>query len=252
MEDHQSSGAGVLRLLSLLVLPLFIAAGCGGGDGTGPGEDPDLLYEESFDSLEDGPLPAGWEVITQQAATEDTPADWRILNRRLHQASNVHAPSPDPQQTPYAPDYEGTMAVVGDTSWVSVSIRVDLIPRDDDGIGVVFRYRDSSTDPDGEFYRLLMVDDAASGGPRLRMDKRVGGAWEIIDQMVEPDYGGYDENGRYVVEIDMVASSFTVEINGRIFFEFDDASIPRGQIGLFCYGMQGADFDNIRVYREGP
>ena len=252
MNDHHSSGAGALRLLPLLVATVLFAAGCGGGGGSGPGEDPDLLYEETFDSLEDGALPAGWEVITQQAATVDAPADWKIQNRRLHQASNVHAPSPNPQQISYAPDYEGTMAVVGDTSWVSISIRVDLIPRDDDGIGVVFRYRESESDPDGEFYRLLLVDDVASGGPRLRMDKRVGGAWELIEEIIEPDYRGYDENGRYVVEIDMVASSFTVQINGQDLFEFDDASIPRGRIGMFCYGMQGADFDNIRVYRKGP
>lgn len=252
MEDHRSSRAGAFGLLPLLGLTAIFAAGCGGGNGTGPGEDPDLLYEESFDSLEDGALPEEWEVITQEAATEDLPADWKILNHRLHQASNVHAPSPNPQLIPYAPDYEGTIAVVGDTSWVSVSIRVDLIPRDDDGIGVVFRYRDHPTDPDGEFYRMIMVDDVASGGPRLRMDKRVDGAWEVIEEIADPDYGGYDENGRYVVEIDMVASEFSVRINNQLLFEFSDGSIPRGRVGLFCYGMQGADFDNVRVYRKGP
>ncbi len=250
-EDH-AGRTGAARLLPLLMMLLALAAGCGGGGGTGPGEDPDLLYEESFDSLEDGSLLSGWAVVTQEAATVDGPADWQVKSRRLHQASNVHAPSPNPQQIPYAPDYEGTLAVVGDTSWVSISVRVDLIPRDDDGIGVVFRYRESESDPDGEFYRLLMVDDQASGGPRLRMDKRVGGAWEVIDEQIDPDYRGYDENGRYVVEVDMIASEFTVRINGQIKFEFTDASLPRGRIGLFCYGMQGADFDNIRVYRKGP
>jgi hypothetical protein len=225
-------------------------AGCGGSGPFNPGEDPDLLYQETFDSIADGPLPSDWEVHTQTNATVDAPADWQILSHRLHQASNIFAP--DGTGLSYSPDYEGTLAVVGDTSWVSISIRADVIPRDDDGIGIVWRWSEGAPDPGGDFYRLLMVEDTASGGPLLRVDKRVGGVWTVIDTSTSPDYNGYDENRRYVIEIDMVIDEFTVKLDGAIQFEFTDSSLTRGKIGFFCFGEQGADFDNIRVYRRGP
>jgi hypothetical protein len=234
-----------------LAVLLLIAAGCGGSGGLGPTiPDVDLLYEETFDALPDGPLPTGWQVITQQAATLEGPADWKIRSRRLHQASNVRAPNTTGSS--YALDYEGTMALVGDSTWVNIRFRVDLIPRDDDGIGVIFRWRPSATDDDGNFYRMLMVTDTASGGPRLRVDKRIDGEWTILGEKEPPAFRGYEPNRRYTIEVDMVATDFTVKIDGAIQFEFTDSSLGAGRIGLFCYAQQGADFDNIRVVRRGP
>jgi len=240
-------------LISLGVLALLAAVGtgCGGGGGTRSGDDPDLLFEENFSGVPDGSIPVGWTIITQQAATEEGPADWKVRSGRLHQASNVQAPN-----TPglsHAINYEGTMAVVGDTAWTNIRFQAELIPRDDDGIGVVFRWRPSVVDPDGNFYRLLMIQDSASDGPKLRLDKRIDGEWEILDEKTST-YPGYEENGRYLVEVDMVVYDFTIKLNQTIMFEFEDVdpNLPKGIVGFFCYGEEGADFDNVRVYRRGP
>lgn len=233
---------------------LLIAAGCGGGGVSRPEDDPDLLFSETFNGLSEGSFPNGWTVITQQAATVEGPADWSIRSARFHQASNVHAPPPPGAiDTTWALDYEGTMAVAGDTSWTNISYRVELIARDDDGVGVVFRWQQSATDPDGNFYRFLMVDDEASGGPKRRLDKRVDGVWTILDVRTN-NSDGYSKNRRYVIEIDMVGANITVKVDGNIVFEVSDPNpIPqKGLIGLFCYGEEGADFDNIRVFRRGP
>ncbi len=231
-------------------LALFVG-GCGGGGGsTSPnGDDTDLLYEETFSNITDGSIPVGWQIITQATATQETPAEWRVYQGRLRQNSNIRAPS-----TPglsYNLDYEGTFAIVGDTSWTNVSFRVEIWPKDDDAIGIVFRYRTSGTDPDGDFYRLIMVDDDASGGPKLRLDCRHNGAWEIIDEKTTT-YGGYNKDNRYVLEVEMVVDDFTIKIDGTIVFEFSDATLGKGKVGLFCYAQAGAEFDNIKVYRRGP
>ena len=240
---HYLISIGVLAVLAA------VSAGCGGGGGTDPGDDQDLLFEDTFSGVPNGSIPVGWSIITQQAATEEGPAHWTVQSSRLHQASNVQAPN-----TPglsHAINYEGTMAVVGDTTWTNISFQADLIPLDDDGIGVVFRWRPSAVDPDGNFYRLLMVRDSASDGPKLRLDKRIDGVWTILDEKTTT-YQGYEENHRYFVEVDMVVSDFTIKLNQTLMFEFEDDSLPGGIVGFFCYAEEGADFDNVRVYRLGP
>lgn len=235
----------------VLVAAAVVAVGCGGDGGTGSsGDDVDLLFEETFSDAAEGSLPVGWTIITQEGATEQGPADWKVRQGRLRQNSNVQAPV-----TPglsYALDYEGTLTVVGDTDWTNIGFRADLIPRDDDGIGMVFRWSPSSADGDGNFYRLLMVKDPASGGPKLRLDKRVDGVWTIIEEKTNT-YSGYEENNRYVVEVDMVVHDFTIKINGAIMFEINDvdSALTGGKVGFFCYA-QIADFDNIKVHRRGP
>jgi hypothetical protein len=236
-------------MLAALAVTGVLWAGCGGDGVNRPDPDVDLLYSEDFTGLADDALPDGWTVITQAAATQEGPADWSVQSGRFHQASNVRAPNGT--GISFAPDYEGTLAVTGDTTWVNIRYRVDVIPRDDDGIGIVFRWS-TSTDPDGDFLRLLMLDDSAAGGPRLRLDKRVAGTWTIIEE--DTEFRGYQEGRRYVIEVDMVASDFTIKIDGGIVFEFDEIepALQSGIIGLFCYAEQGADFDNVLVWRRGP
>jgi hypothetical protein len=231
---------------------LIVSAGCGGSGITRSVDDPDLLYQEDFTGYPDGSMPSGWTVITQQAATLDGPADWAVQRGQFHQASNVRAPNQIPDFT-YAPDYQGTMAVAGDTTWVNITYRVEFVARDDDAIGVVFRWKESATDPDGSFYRFLMVSDEASGGPKRRVDKYHEGVWTVLDERTNNN-DGYSENRRYVVEIDMVGADFTIRLDGSIIFEFTDPDPTPGSglIGLFCYAEEGADFDKILVHRRGP
>jgi hypothetical protein len=243
-----------MRLNIALSGLLIVAAGCGGGGVSRPDEDPDLLYTEDFTGFNQGSFPSGWTEVTQTAATIDGPSDWSINTAHLHQASNVHAPPPPGAiDTTWALNYEGTMVVTGDTSWSNISYRVQVRPGDDDGIGVIFRWHPSTVDPDGNFYRFLMVDDEASGGPKRRLDKKVDGVWTVLGERTNNN-DGYSENRWYVIEIDVVGANITVRLDGNIIFEISDPdpSPQRGLIGLFCYGEEGADFDNIRVYRKGP
>lgn len=233
---------------------MIYVGGCGGGGGIGPdGDDPDLLFEETFTNAANGQIPVGWTIILQEDATEEGPPDWRVRAGRLRQSSNVRAP--DTAGLSYAINYEGTLAVVGDTTWTNISFKVDIIPRDDDGVGVIFRWKPSDTDPDGNFYRLLMVEDSASGGPKLRLDRRNDGVWHILDEKTT-GYNGYNEDYRYTVEVDMVVDNFSIKLNNTIVFEFQDrvadGGLPHGMVGLFCYGEEGVDFDNVQVFRRGP
>jgi len=47
-------------------------------------------------------------------------------------------------------------------------------------------------------------------------------------------------------------TQITVKLDGEIMFDLLDSSLSSGSIGFFCYAEQGADFDNVKVYRRGP
>jgi hypothetical protein len=244
----------VLTSIGVAALLVFVGAGCGDDGTTDPnGDEVDLLFEEAFSSVPDGSIPVGWTIIDQQAATVEGPSDWTVRSGRLRQASNIQAPVTS--GIAHAINYEGTLAVIGDTTWTNISFRADIIPRDDDGVGMIFRWKPSAVDPDGNFYRLLMVDDPSSGGPKLRLDRRTDGVWEILEENTA-SYSGYAKNKKYVVEIDMVVDRFVIKINGSIHFEFTDlvadGGLTSGKVGLFCYAEQGVDFDNVKVFRRGP
>lgn len=240
----------IVRFAVLLIAWTMILDGCGGDRASSSErDDPDLLFEESFTFAADGALPTGWELITQEAATEEGPAHWRVKSGVLHQSSNVRAPATTGMS--YATNYEGTMVIVGDPDWMNIALKVELMPHDDDGIGVIFRWQPSEVDEDGNFYRFLIVNDQVSGGPRARVDKRVDGVWTILAEDSSTQYE-YRNNSNYKVEIEMVLDEFTIKFNNTELFTFSDDSIPSGQVGLFCYAEEGADFDDIRVYRRGP
>ncbi len=240
-----------VSLCSTLLIIILFAAGCSDGSPSDPGSelnDPDFLFEERFSSIPDGGLPSGWTIVTQEGATLEGPAEWSVSSGALHQASNVQAPPT--QGLPYAMHYEGTMAIYGE-EWINIAFSADMTPRDDDGIGVVFRWRESDVSSDGDFYRFLMVRDQTSGGPRIRVDKHVDGVWTILAQDLSTEYQ-YTENHTYRVTVEMALTQITVKLDGEKLFELLDASIPSGKIGFFCYAEEGADFDNITVYRRGP
>ena len=242
--------SGIVRSAALLAAWAIVLNGCGGDRASSAdGDDPDLLFEETFSYTAEGVLPMGWTLITQETATEEGPANWRVKSGRLNQSSNVHAPATPGMS--YAVNYEGTMAIVGDSSWANIELEARLIPHDDDGIGVIFRWQPSQADGDGNFYRFMIVSDQDSGGPRARVDRRIDGVWTILGEDSSTLYE-YQESSSYKVEIAMVIDEFTIRLDGEPLFTFSDSSIPNGRIGLFCYAEEGADFDDIRVYRRGP
>ena len=142
------------------------------------------------------------------------------------------------------------MAIYGE-EWINIAFSADLTPRDDDGIGVVFRWQESAVSSDGDFYRFLMVRDQTSGGPRIQVDKHVDGVWTILAEDLSTAYR-YDENRTYRVKVEMALTQITVKLDDEVLFQLLDSSISSGQIGFFCYAEEGADFDNITVYRRGP
>jgi len=201
--------------------------------------------------------PGTWEMVSPDLSRSDPDrlAESRLTNLQ-YATVYTFAESPVKPGVYWAGTDDGNLQLSTDfgNNWTNITYRVQLFAGDDDAIGVVFRWQDApAADADGNFYRFFMVRDEASGGPKRRLDKKVDGVWTVLDERTNSN-DGYAENKWYLIEIDMVGANFTVRVDGNIVFEVSDPEpIPaRGLIGLFCYGEEGADFDNIRVYRRGP
>jgi hypothetical protein len=187
-----------------------------------------VLDERFFDSK----LP-GWTAI-DDPDTVQGPSDWKVeKDGWLHQTSNIWGRRGD-----FIGRWYGSYFVAGDASWKNYHFSVSAKPGDDDGFGVVFRFRD----PD-HFYRLLLLDDRMSGGPLARLDKRNGPDYtEIWSTRRE-----YKVGEAIRIDIDLNGDTIRAGIDGAQLVEARDDSYLAGKVGLFCYAQQGQAFDNVKV-----
>src|SRR5262249_48020609 len=96
---------------------------------------------------------AGWTVI-DEPDTVEAPSRWQVESDGwLHQRSNIWGRRGD-----FIGRWYGTMLVTGDRGWTDYDFSVKARPEDDDGFGVVFRFKDPQ-----HFYRLLFLQDGLNG-----------------------------------------------------------------------------------------
>src|SRR5215472_14324568 len=187
-----------------------------------------VLDERFYDSRLDN-----WTVVDDPDTIEG-PSVWQVSGDRwLHQSSNIWGRRGD-----FIGRWYGTCLVAGDSSWKDYSFTVRAKAADNDGFGVVFRFRD----PD-HFYRLLLIEDGMSGGPVTRLDKRNG-----------PDYTemwsakrGYRVGIETDIAVSVNGDSIQVDVDGARLVDALDSSYRSGKIGLFCFAQAGVAFADVRV-----
>jgi hypothetical protein len=102
-----------------------------------------------------------WQIIDQ--GTSEGPSDWRIVNGKMKQRSNIWGGS----TAAGSPEKPGTLAIAGNADWKNYRFSTVLRSDDDDAAGVVVRYRDSGNyylfaiDSKRNYRRLIKVEDGA-------------------------------------------------------------------------------------------
>jgi hypothetical protein len=175
----------------------------------------------------------GWTVIDDPDTLEG-PSSWRVQSDHwLHQSSNIWGRRGD-----FIGRWYGTFLVAGDSTWSDYTLRVRARPADNDGFGVVFRFRD----PD-HFYRLLFIEDGMSGGPLARLDKRNGADYTEIWSAKRGYKVGVETN----IAVSVNDDNIHVDIDGARMLDARDGSYRSGKIGLFCFAEAGIAFADVRV-----
>ncbi|MCD8533886.1 MAG: hypothetical protein LR011_03475, partial [Verrucomicrobia bacterium] len=171
----------------------------------------------------------------------------------LNESSNAFLNATDVNGNTHV-DFTAPTLVTGDASWTDYIVRTRLIPSDDDGHGILFRYQDAEN-----FYRLSFAGQAdADGRPwqGVSVQKKVNGVWSEVF---------HDETGSFIpannVPFDVLltvngdAADLTIsrDVNGQMEtisfgpFEFSGDKIDAGKVGFFSWGMNAFAADFLQV-----
>ena len=190
-------------------------AGTTGGSGLPAGDD--------FTS---GVWPGPWTVVDE--GTANAPSHWYVQDGILNQSSNIFGGDPKALPTP------GTYALIGQTTWTSYRVAVKMKSTDDDGIGLMFGYKDKNN-----YYRFSM--DRQQGYRRLV--KVVNGVFTTLAE----DSVAYAQNQWHSVEATMVSGRIKIVFNGQTLFAVSDTSHTAGKVALYSWNNTGAQFDEFTV-----
>lgn len=137
--------------------------------------------------------------------------------------------------------YLGTYVTAGGPSWRDYDFIARVKPVDDDGIGLIFRYEDSSN-----YYRFLWVGDETSTGPLRRLDRIKDGVQTVL-KIDRGEEARYDPGRWYNLEVSLDGDVIGVYIDGVLWGEVLDGEIESGGVGLFSYAQVGVEFDDVVV-----
>jgi len=176
-------------------------------------------------------LVPGWTIVDE--GTTDGPSAWSMSGGLITQGSNIYSDvgsATDPQKP-------GTFITTGDPNWTDYTIRVDVRSRDDDAIGLMFRYLDGDN-----YYRFSM--DKQRGYRRLI--KKVRG--DVI--VLAEDAVVYVQDQWYTLKAEVKGNKIIVSLSDEPVFDISDDSLKSGKIALYSWGNTGCEFENLLVESE--
>ena len=175
-----------------------------------------------------------WEV--EDHGDREGPSRWEVRqegnppSRFIVQTSNVWGPGGGNSGA----ERPGTVLIRGELDWSDYALSAVLRSGDDDGIGLVFRYR-SETD----FYRFSFN----RGRSQRRLVRSVGGAHAVFAE----DGFVYEPNRDYRIAVELVGPRIRAYQDGELIFEVNDPSHASGRVGLYAWGNTDARFSHVRV-----
>jgi hypothetical protein len=170
-------------------------------------------------------------MIEADQGTINGPSSWATSQGTLRQSSPIYAP-PDDRDTL---NKLGTQAVAGDLTWDDVIVSIRLQAMQDDTLGLLFRYQDTT-----HYYRFSM--DSQRGYRRLV--KNVGGVFTRLWE----DAVSYEIGRVYELTVVAVGGTLRGYLDGVPLFVVEDSDIATGRVGLYTWGTTDARFSQVRVY----
>lgn len=202
-----------------------------------------LVFEDQFDN----PALPGWRMHNEGTRA----AQWRVEHGELKQTSNTYRSE--------APALPGTYQIATGQEFDTMIFTTVLRSDDDDGIGVMFAFRD----PDN-YYRFFisaqqniwMLTKHERGGVQILYQTQqrftVGARYHIrVDTLMETNLVSPPRGGR---PRSVTGRRMRISVNGETWCDVSDARRPitQGQIGLYCWANTGARFAQVRVYEPRP
>jgi Ca2+-binding RTX toxin-like protein/3',5'-cyclic AMP phosphodiesterase CpdA len=215
-----------------------------------------VLARDGFDGAT---LGDHWRILDE--GTIGGPSDWVIANGRLFQNSNIYSEqlvaggidNRDVWQKGWSPLGDGTYVLRKGTTalyepadedvgtWRDYSVEASFRTPDDDGVGVVFYYRDP------ENHYKLELNHQVQVWTLVRL---VDGIEEVLGQA----WHKYALNQDTTLRIDILDNRISAFVDGEALFPtpIEDRSHQGGTFGLNAWGSQGVSFDDVVVTKLRP
>lgn len=192
-----------------------------------------LLLDQNFDS---GAF-AGWTI--RDEGTLDFPSAWQVSGGKLTQSANIFGPN-----SAAVTERLGTFAFRNDPAtfrWRDYELSATLSSGDDDGIGLLFRFRDADN-----YYKLEF--DAQRNFRKLL--RKLNG----VETTLASESGSFTLNTPFVVNVLVIGDQIEVRVDNTLLFggPVTDSTLKLGTIGVYTWGNPAAAFDNIRVAALSP
>lgn len=183
-------------------------------------------FSQTDDSFADGQS-NGWIVVDQ--GEREGPSQWEIRDSEtVYQMSNIFS-------WPHSLAMKGTYIYYGEgTLWTDYQINLDMTSRDDDGVGIMFRYHDENN-----YYRFEWNNQT---GVR-RIVKAEQGVFTVLAQ----DNVLYTVGQTYDIEIQALWTDLKVRVNGDEILTASDATFADGSVGLYSWGNVNGNFRGLTV-----
>jgi hypothetical protein len=196
-----------------------------------------LLFSDDFS---DGKM-TDWEIVDfEELDPGRGPSDWVEADDVLHQNTDTEgvggalagrvegAPDDDPRV--------GTHAIAGDKEWRNYTFSVDLLFRDDDFAGLLFRYQDEDN-----YYRFQLEED----DEEYHISRMKGGSLTFLvtnEPLPEP----FSQQEWVTISVDARGNDLKFFYKGQLIETIKDPDLGRGSIGLMT-SSSPVDFDNVKV-----
>lgn len=120
--------------------------------------------------------------------------------------------------------------------WTDYTFDVTIRSTDNDGIGVMFRYKDPLN-----YYKYEMD----KGKNFLKLFKMVNGVESVLASLS----AGYTQSANMALRIEISGNLISVKLDGVNVFgnSISDSDLPVGTIALYSWGNQNSIFDNVLV-----
>ncbi len=204
--------------------------------------------------FEDGNLDA-WEVIDDVDLGDAGPSTWEIRNsqlgldgKALYQGSNIWGDATDSCLM-------GTFIIYKGEQFTDFVIDVDVVANDNDGMGLVWAYSDTS-----QHYRAIMINDGwpdvpvdGVKGPCMKISKRISNSnpWYELLGAMDRTYVPYQEGQKLHWTLEVTGGSFTFTREDGLSISAEDHSYDTGYVGIQLYAQQ-AEFDNFTILDTYP
>ena len=186
---------------------------------------------EQFNIYDVGPQ------INPEFTQSSGPSAWVVKNGALDQSSNIYG-NPDPPNGEENP-YTGTQAVVKGFSAQDGIFYTQFQTRDDDAIGLVFRYQDQKN-----FMRIISIRDPGNGGPVTRLEKWTDGVFRTLDLTTDTVYQQNVRETMLVVAKGGQVEAYLGDLSQPLLKGTDPDPKP-GSFGIALYAMSGVGISTL-------